>query len=756
MFKSVVLFCVLFFSFDAFAAAKIENVSLQLQWKNQFEYAGFYAAIEKGYYQNAGLHVTIKEYQSGTNIINDVLQGKSTYGVTYCDLIVDYLHGKPVIFLANLFKHSPLILVTQPEIKLPSDLKGKKIMGIENSLKSTAFLVMFKDFGMDLNSFTNIAPTFRIDEFAQKKVDAFVAFSTNELYELDEKGIRYNVINPSSYGTEFYDDNLFTSKDELINHPQRVEKFLHATLDGWKYALSHKDEIIDIILKKYNTQHKTRGALEFEANQIQKVMNPAVFPIGSIDKRRVHIMADNFIEMGLAVNNSNDDFNDFIYSDMHYNTTLTQKEKAYLQSKGTLKFCVDPDWMPFESIHDGKHIGIAADFFNILKNSSSIPMQLYPTASWQESLEAAKLHKCDIFTLASSTPERSKYMEFTEPYIKTPTVLATKVDKPYTDKFYDLKGKKIGLVKGYAIDELLRAKFPDIEFVEVKNIHDGLQKVENGELYGYVDNLMVIAYTIQHDFTGLLKVSARLNEDVALSIATRKDEPILHDIFEKLIHTVSEKEKQQIFNNWVTVEESSKTDYSLLYKVTLGASVLFLILYYRNRILAKYNKELELLSVTDPLTGIYNRMKINKTLDYEYKIAKRYKSDFGLMLIDIDHFKAVNDTYGHDMGDRVLKQFVNLIKSNIRETDILGRWGGEEFVVICPRTNIDALENVAENLRNKIEKYNFSHELKSITASFGITCYNEKNDLTTLLKAADVALYKAKELGRNRVVRADS
>lgn len=738
------------------SAANMENISLQLQWKNQFEYAGFYAAIEQGYYKNAGLNVTIKEYHSGVNIIDDVLKGKSTYGITYCDLIVDYLHGKPVVFLANFFKHSPLILVTQPEITLPSDLKGKRIMGIENSLKSTAFLVMFKDFGMDINSFINVPPTFRIDEFANKKIDALVAFSTNELYELDKRGIRYNVINPSSYGTEFYDDNLFTSKDETINHPQRVEKFLHATIEGWKYALSHKEEMIDLILKKYNTQHKSCDALRFEASQIQKVMNPAVFPIGSIDKRRVHIMADDFIEMGLAAKNSDDDFNDFIYTDAHYDTDLTTKERAYLSKKGTLKLCVDPDWMPFESIKDGKHVGIASDFFKLLQKNSSISMQLYPTKNWKESLQAAKERKCDIFTLASTTKGREEYMEFTDPYVKSPIVLATKIDKPYTDNFYDLHGKKIGVVAGYAIEDILRSKYPDIKIEEVNNIHEGLQKVESGELYGYVDNLMVIAYAIQHDFTGMLKVSSRLNEDVALSVGTRNDEPILHDIFQKLVHSVSEKEKQNILNNWIQIEETKSTDYMLLYKVMFASFLLLLIVYYRYRVVSKYNKELELLSVTDALTGIYNRTKINKTLEYEYKIAKRYKTPFGVIIVDIDHFKEINDNYGHSVGDDVLKKFANLLKSYIRGTDILGRWGGEEFVIVCPQADLDSLYIAAENLRSRVEKFSFEKELRTVTASFGVACYKEGRDVATILKEADAALYRAKNSGRNRVVKEDS
>jgi diguanylate cyclase (GGDEF)-like protein len=756
MLRFINIFYILVLFSSLQGADKLEDVSLQFQWKHQFEYAGFYAAQEKGFYKDVGLNVSFKEYTNGMSIIDDVISKKSTYGITYADLIVDYLHGKPIVFLANFFKHSPLILVTQPEIRLPSDLKGKKIMGVQDSLKSTAFLMMFKDFGMDMNSFTNVLPSFNVNDFVNKKVDAMVAFSTNELYDIDKAGAKYNVINPSSYGTEFYDVNLFTSKDELINHPLRVKNFREASIKGWEYALSHKEEIIDLILKKYNSQHKSRGALEFEANQIQKMMSSSLFKIGSIDKRRVRIMAEDFIEMGLVANDSSLNFDDFIYNDINYNTDLSKAEIEYLKAKGTLKLCTDPSWMPFEAIKDNKHVGIAADYFNILRKNSNISMELYPTKSWQESLEAAQNRKCDIFTLASATPIRLKYMDFTDPYIKLPLVVATKIDKPYTENFYTLKDKKIGVVRGYSIAEILHSKYPNMQIVEVKNIHEGLTKVENGELYGYIDNLVGIAYIIQHDYTGKLKVSSRVNEDVALAIGTRSDEPMLHDIFQKLVHSVSDKEKQSIFNNWISVEETKQVDYSLLYKALLFVLAISLIYFYRYHELSKYNKKLEKLSTTDALTGLNNRMKIDAILDFQYKLAKRYDTVFGVIMLDIDHFKDVNDIYGHQVGDDVLKQFANIIQENIRDTDSAGRWGGEEFMIICPQIEIDALFKVTEHLREKIAEHDFSNNLHQLTASFGITCYNGAQDLDTLIKESDSALYMAKELGRNRVVIASS
>ena len=737
------------------ADEKPEEITLQLQWKHQFEYAGFYTAQEKGFYKDAGLDVKFKEYANDVKPVDYVLENKNTYGITYSDLIVDYLGGKPVIFVANFFKHSPLILVTQEDIKLPSDLKGKRIMGIENTVKSTAFLMMFKDFGMGMNSFTNVPPSFSIDDFKNKKVDAMVMFSTNELFYLDKEGIKYNILNPSSYGTQYYDVNLFTSKEELINHPKRVKAFRDASIKGWQYALTHKDEIIELILRKYNTQHKSREALRFEANQIQHAMLPSIFPVGSIDPRRVRMMAEDFKEMGLVSEDAVLDFTDFIYEDRHFdNNELTEKESSFLASRGALKLCVDPDWMPFEGIKNGSHIGIAADFFALVRKKSDVKTELYPTKSWEESINAAKERRCDIFTLASSTPKRLKYMDFTDAYIKLPIVLATKMDKPYTYNFYALKDQKIGAVGGYAIGEILRKKYPNMDIVDVKNIHEGLKKVESGELYGYVDNLMVLAYTIQREFTDQIKISARVNESVALAIGTRNDQPILHDIFSKLVYTVSEKEKQEIYNNWVSVEESKEMDYGFILKL-LGILIVILMAFaYRYYVLKKHNNELKKLSITDSLTGLHNRLEIDRNLKYQYELSARYKTPCSVILLDIDHFKDVNDRYGHQVGDEVLKQFADIIANNVRSTDMVGRWGGEEFLVICPNTDIDKVEKVAQDLRKKISEHLFSHNVKHLTASFGINSFDGKKELISLIKEVDDALYAAKENGRNQVVRA--
>lgn len=165
--------------------------------------------------------------------------------------------------------------------------------------------------------------------------------------------------------------------------------------------------------------------------------------------------------------------------------------------------------------------------------------------------------------------------------------------------------------------------------------------------------------------------------------------------------------------------------------------------------------EKEFMSVLDGLTGLYNRRQFEIGLEQEYNRTKRHPSDFSLAILDIDFFKKVNDTYGHQYGDYVLKTVANLMKQAFRKTDLLYRYGGEELIMIMPETNIEGAIIPVQRLRRMIEEYDFDYNgvKTKVTASIGLTMnYPEFNSPAELLKSADEALYKAKESGRNRVV----
>ncbi|MCK9453786.1 MAG: diguanylate cyclase [Sulfurimonas sp.] len=162
-------------------------------------------------------------------------------------------------------------------------------------------------------------------------------------------------------------------------------------------------------------------------------------------------------------------------------------------------------------------------------------------------------------------------------------------------------------------------------------------------------------------------------------------------------------------------------------------------------------KELEKLATTDKLTGIYNRRRVDEFLQTEIEIAKRHSQELSIILIDIDHFKSVNDTYGHQRGDMVLRKTTEIISKNLRKSDIFGRWGGEEFLIICPQTNRDEAFILAQKLRDAIQGYKFE-VVGEKTISLGISQLQEGDTEKTLIQRADNALYSAKNSGRNRAV----
>lgn len=162
------------------------------------------------------------------------------------------------------------------------------------------------------------------------------------------------------------------------------------------------------------------------------------------------------------------------------------------------------------------------------------------------------------------------------------------------------------------------------------------------------------------------------------------------------------------------------------------------------------DEQLKQLASTDALTGAYNRRRFNEALQTEIARAKRYASPLTLILFDIDHFKQVNDTFGHLVGDQVLLKLALLVSGNIRDTDIFARWGGEEFVILATNCDINGIQIFAEKLRKLIEVYPF-YKVGNVTCSFGVAEYRAGDEAESFIKRADMGLYSAKGAGRNRV-----
>lgn len=274
-----------------------EPITLQLRWKHQFQFAGYYAAQQQGFYGDAGLEVNIVEAQDGQNPIETVVNNEAQYGVGNSELVLWRSQGKKVVVLGVIFQHSPLVLLTTDDSGIDSlhDLIGRKVAIEANSAELMAY---FNDEGISSDSLQIVEHPFSPEALLDGSVDATSAYSTDEPYLLQNAGVDYHIFSPRAAGIDFYGDVLFTTEDEISAHPERAQAFLDASVRGWKYAFDHEDELIDYIFNDL-TQRHSREHLRFEAEQMRRLIQPDLIEPGYMYEGRWNGIIDTYARMGL-------------------------------------------------------------------------------------------------------------------------------------------------------------------------------------------------------------------------------------------------------------------------------------------------------------------------------------------------------------------------------------------------------------------------------------------------------------------------
>lgn len=285
--------------FEALAKEPVpDKIILQLKWKHQFQFAGFYAAHEKGYYRDSGLDVFIQEGKPGLKPTDEVVSGRADYGIDSPSLLLERHKGKPVVVLAAILQHSAEALVALKDSGIASahDLIGKKVL--MRPRVDVELLAMFKNEGISHDRIQIIDHTWQINDLIERKVDVSGGYVTDLPFLVKEQGMAYSVISPITYGIDFYGDCLFTSEHMITQEPVQTQAFLDASLKGWSYAMAHPEEMIDLIISRYDTR-LSRKALQFEASAMQKLMLPKFIQIGHMNPGRWKHIADTFVSLNM-------------------------------------------------------------------------------------------------------------------------------------------------------------------------------------------------------------------------------------------------------------------------------------------------------------------------------------------------------------------------------------------------------------------------------------------------------------------------
>ena len=516
------LLCALLLCLSRFAGA--EPIHLQLRWHHQFQFAGYYAAIEQGYYREAGLDVVIHPGSPGVTPVAEVLTGRAHYGVANSELLLQRLRGQPLVALASVFQHSSSILLSRKErcATTPHDLIGRKVMLMDRQVDAD-FLAMFKNEGIADSAIELLPSSYQISDLAEGKVDAFNAYRTNEPFYLTQQGIGYCVLDPRNYGVDFYSDILFTSEEELRQHPERVRAFTAASLKGWRYAMQHPEEIITLLRQKYDVP-KSVEHLRYEAETMRTLILPEVIEIGHMNPGRWEHMADTFVKVGMV------------------------RDKRWLDG-----FLYQPD----------------------------------PHA------ELAKSHR------------------------------------------------RLWLASGIAV------------------------------LLGLIA-LMLYA------------INRKIRREVALR--------------------------------------------------------------------GQVEAELQRMAYSDALTGLPNRLQFFERADQLLKRERRDQGRLALCFIDLNDFKKINDQHGHLAGDAVLSQIGQRLRRAVRESDIVARFGGDEFVVLFDNLDTpDDLPRLVDHLQSAI-RLPIDHQGVTLHsgASIGTALFPDDGDqIDALLSHADQAMYRRKPAARS-------
>ena len=273
----------------------IEKVGLQLGWKHQFQYAGFYVAKELGFYQDVDLDVNIHEFEHSVDIVNDVVSGKTNFGISKSSLLIERYNGKPVVALGALYQSSPSVLIsTHPSLQTIQDIRGKKIMVTADAVRAASIISMLLSNGITENDFFLQQHSFNYNDLIEGKTDAMASYLSNEPFHLENRNIPYKVFNPKDYGYDFYGDILFTSDNEIVEHPERVRKFYAASKKGWLWAFENIEKTAQLIYDRYNTQNKSLESLIFEGQVLKKLALIEGVDFGHLSIKKFNYIADIF------------------------------------------------------------------------------------------------------------------------------------------------------------------------------------------------------------------------------------------------------------------------------------------------------------------------------------------------------------------------------------------------------------------------------------------------------------------------------
>ncbi len=756
-------------------ASASEPVRLQLKWKHQFQFAGYYAALDKGFYRDAGLDVQLLE-------ANDmppeeaVLSGKAEFAVGDASILLQRAQGRPVVVLGVIFQHSPYAFMVKRGSGIESvhDLVGKRVMLQTDA--ADLFALLRKE-NVAQERLQTVPHSFNPQALLDGRVDAMSVYAINEPYLLDRAHVAYSLLSPREGGIDFYGDNFYTTERQLALNPERVKAFRNASLLGWKYAMEHQEEIVDLIYNKYS-KAKSRDALRFEARQMRSLIQPDLVEAGYMNAGRWRHMADTYAYLGMMSRDLPLDGFLFDASPRPMPAWLLPTVLASL----LLLVAMAAVLLRIAYLNRRLHNEVAErrrteerlreseERYRVMYEAAPLAFVMWDVntliTGWNRQAEEMfgwtreEVLGRSFFEFMVPESERLAVRQMVDAVIERRVLQVHSINWNFTKNGRQIRCEwnnallrdgqaRITGVIGLAADITDKMRTEEILKSRVTAIEAAAEAVMITNRGGIIDYVNP-AFT---QITGY-EFNEAVGKTPAFLKSGQQDADFYRDFWRAIRsgkawrgELVNRRKDGSFYTEFMAVSPVADEQNGIVGFVAVKHDV-------SDRKMLE--DELRRLATTDVLTGAANRRSLLERGEQEFSRARRAGHPLTLLMVDVDHFKSINDSYGHSAGDSALQTLVALCRGGLRDADVIGRLGGEEFVLILPDTNEEGAAEVAERLRRRIKEALLSTDggqVFALTISIGVAeLLGVDESIEDTLKRADSALYRAKSAGRDRVV----
>lgn len=458
----------------------------------------------------------------------------------------------------------------------------------------------------------------------------------------------------------------------------------------------------------------------------------------------------------------------FLLGASFFSTLLYAAPEDQISSTSSeeVTYCIDPNWAPYEAIRNGIHVGISAQYMNLIADITDLKFTLVKTDSWQQSLEYVQRGECQLIPMLNTSDYRKQFLDFSIPYFEAPNVLVAKAGTPMLQGYSGVGNRTVGIVQGYRQVEYISRHYPGLRLKLIPSEEEGLKQLENDEFDVMVGSLMSVNMHINNLKLEDLNIVGYAEPFDSLAFGVNKSYGHLVEKLNYAIERIPESRKVEIYKQWNNVQIRYSRNYSVMILTTVIVLISLLWLISRNRhvggykrIISQKNEEISALQATlleknrtlgfltahDTITGLYNRNHMIQRAEEEISRFNRFHTTASLIILELTPSQDGDLPLDASMREDTLKVVATHCLNTVREVDVVSRFNGEQFIILCPQTELDAAKILADRLLACLMGHYLLSE--NFNVAIGMSQLKESEEFPEWMERTVKALYQSKRQG---------